>query len=96
MIVISSYRQKYCSQTRAHKFILKLQMICAPFCQKLIHVQIFQLLALAAKALKDTLERHHKKAENVKNNKVLHLLPKPHVCVCLCVYIAFLLTPTIC
>ena len=29
MIVISSYHQKYCSQTRAHKFILNLQMIRA-------------------------------------------------------------------
>jgi len=45
----------------------------ANFCQKLIHnnnVQIFQLLTLAAKATKDTLKRHHTKAEDVK--KALH------------------------
>ena len=51
----------------------------AYFCQKLIHVQIFQSLSLAAKAPKDTLKRHHTKVENVQ---MLHFLPKPHVCVC--------------
>ena len=85
MIVISSYYQKYCSQARAHKFILKLQMICALgiFLSEIDSCTNLPIAIFGGQGTKRHFEKTSHKGRKCSN---VTFFAKT---TCVCVYIAF-------